>query len=104
MAQGWYLYCLECDNGSVYTGIALDVEARFRQHVDGGGARYTRANPPRRILARVKFPDRSMASRAEYHVKRMTVARKWELCLQLQQTRPMHARHTLRRYLPEGAI
>lgn len=104
MGTGWYLYCLECANGSLYTGIAVDVEARFQKHMAGTGARYTRANPPLRVLVRVRFPDRSMASRAEYHVKRLPAPRKWQLCQQLQATRPMHARRVLRGYLPPEVV
>lgn len=99
MAGGWYLYCLECHDGSVYTGIAVDVEARFAQHTQGSGARYTRSHPPKQILARVKFSDRSLASKAEYGVKQLSTAAKWELCLHLQRVQPASARRVLRRYV-----
>lgn len=72
----WYVYLLECLDGSLYTGIAVDVERRFAAHAAGKGARYTRAHPPRRILARFEHPDRSSASRAEAAIKRLTPARK----------------------------
>jgi putative endonuclease len=72
----WYLYLIECADGSVYTGIALDPQARFELHACGKGARYTRSHPPLRLLATVEFPDRSSASKAEYRVKRMTPADK----------------------------
>ena len=41
--MAWFLYLIECDDGSVYTGIATDVQARYAKHVTGKGARYTRA-------------------------------------------------------------
>jgi putative endonuclease len=75
----WYVYLIECRGGSIYTGIAIDVEARFRAHSEGRGARYTRANPPLRILARFAYPDRSAASRAEAAIKRLATQRKWQL-------------------------
>ncbi|MBY0340808.1 MAG: GIY-YIG nuclease family protein, partial [Rhodocyclaceae bacterium] len=31
----WYLYLIECDDGSLYTGITTDVERRYAQHVAG---------------------------------------------------------------------
>ena len=46
----WFLYLLLCRNGSLYAGISNDVEARYRAHAAGRGARYTRANPPLRLL------------------------------------------------------
>ena len=76
----WYVYLIECRGGSVYTGIATDVERRYAEHVAGKGARYTRSNPPLRLLARFEYPDRAAASRAEYAIKQLTPARKRALC------------------------
>lgn len=78
----WYVYLLECRDGSVYTGISTDVERRYAQHAAGKGARYTRARPPLRLLARFAYPDRSSASRAEYAIKRMAPASKRALCME----------------------
>lgn len=78
--MSWYVYLLECNDGSIYTGIATDVDRRYREHVAGKGARYTRSRPPVRLLARFEYPDRSTASRAEYVIKQFTPARKRALC------------------------
>jgi len=67
----WFLYLLECRDGSVYTGITVDVAARYAAHAAGKGARYTRSHPPRRLLAAIDYPDRSSASAAEHAVKKM---------------------------------
>ncbi|WP_250534471.1 GIY-YIG nuclease family protein [Caballeronia sp. AZ10_KS36] len=72
----WFLYLIECDDGSLYTGIATDVEARFTAHVSGKGARYTRAKKPLRVVASFEVAGRSEASRAEYWVKRLPVQQK----------------------------
>ncbi|CAB3773543.1 GIY-YIG nuclease family protein [Paraburkholderia humisilvae] len=72
----WFLYLIECDDGSVYTGIAIDVAARFDKHVNGTGARYTRSRKPLRVLASFELTDRASALRAEYWVKRLTPAGK----------------------------
>lgn len=77
--MSWFVYLLECRNGAIYTGIAVDVDQRFAAHVAGRGARYTRANPPIRILARFPYPDRSSASRAEAAIKRLDPGAKREL-------------------------
>ncbi|MFP6559868.1 GIY-YIG nuclease family protein [Paraburkholderia sp. B3] len=68
----WFLYLLECADGSVYTGIATDVAARFAQHASGTGARYTRSRKPVRVLASFELAGRAEASSAEYWVKRLT--------------------------------
>ena len=67
----WYLYLLECANGSYYAGITTDIEARFSAHQSGKGARYTRANPPVRVVAQAEYADRSAASKAEWALKQL---------------------------------
>ena len=74
--MAWFLYLLECSDGSVYTGIATDVAARFEKHASGLGARYTRPRKPVSVLASFELTDRASASRAEYWVKRLTPAQK----------------------------
>ena len=78
-APRWFVYVIECEDGSLYTGIAIDPEARFALHASGKGARYTRSHPPRKLIAMLPFPDRSSASKAEYRVKRLTPAQKRKL-------------------------
>lgn len=75
-ASPWFLYLIECADGSVYTGIAVDVRARYEAHVRGKGARYTRAHPPKRLLGWEGYPDRSTASKAEYRIKRLSASQK----------------------------
>lgn len=72
MAQRWYVYMLECERDTLYTGIALDVAARYAQHVSGRGAAYTRAYRPLRIVAQLRCADRSAALKAEAALKRLT--------------------------------
>ena len=72
----WFVYLIECSDGSLYTGITVDLEARFQAHAQGRGARYMRLHPPLRMLAAEAHPDRSSASKAEYRIKRLTAAEK----------------------------
>lgn len=67
----WFLYLLECKNGHYYAGITNNLAARFDAHKSGKGAKYTRANPPVRIVAHCSFANRSLASRAEWEVKQL---------------------------------
>ncbi len=76
MSKPWFLSLIECVDGSIYTGITVDVAARYAAHAAGRGARYTRAHPPARVLAVLEFADRSEASKAEYTVKQWTPAQK----------------------------
>ena len=72
----WFVYLIECRDGNIYTGIAVDVAARYAAHLKGKGARYTRSHPPKRLLAAIDYPDRSSALSAEYAVKQISAAEK----------------------------
>jgi putative endonuclease len=74
--MAWFLYLIECADGSVYTGIAVDVQARFEKHLNGTGARYTRSRKPLQVLASFELADRSSALRAEYRVKQLSAVEK----------------------------
>lgn len=89
--SAWYVYVIECRDGSLYTGIALDVERRYAQHLAGKGARYTRSRPPLRLLARFIYPDRSSALRAEYAIKQLSPTAKRRLCAQAGADIPAQA-------------
>ncbi len=67
----WSLYLLECNNGAYYAGITNDLQARFAVHLAGKGARYTRANPPVKVIASKPYSDRSGASIAEAQLKKL---------------------------------
>jgi len=54
----------------------VEGQAGYQPHRDGRGARYTRSNPPQLLLASFAWPNRSVASRLEYHVKRLSAAQK----------------------------
>ncbi|MDF3831893.1 GIY-YIG nuclease family protein [Cupriavidus basilensis] len=79
----WFLYLLECEGNTIYTGITTDVERRFAQHLAGTGAKYTRSRKPIRILGWQRFANRSEASKAEAAAKRLTSAQKRALCVNL---------------------
>jgi putative endonuclease len=72
----WFVYLIECTDGSIYTGIAIDVAARYAAHQAGKGARYTRSHPPQRLLGACAHSDRSAAARAEYRIKQLSPADK----------------------------
>jgi len=80
--MAWYLYLIECEGGSIYTGVTKDVAARYAVHVSGKGARYTRSHPPLRLLASIEFADKSSALKAEYQVKRFSASEKRVFCKQ----------------------
>jgi putative endonuclease len=71
MTRCWWLYLLVCRDGRTYAGIATDVAARFAAHSSGKGAKFTRSNPPVRVLGAQAFPSKSEALKAEAALKKL---------------------------------
>lgn len=69
--MAWHVYMIECADGSIYTGIAVDVHARYAAHVEGRGAKYTRSRKPVRLLWHQECSGRSDASKEECRIKKM---------------------------------
>lgn len=68
--RAWSVYVLMCFNGRIYIGMALNVEQRFRQHIAGRGALFTRINKPYCIMGAKEFSSRKEAAREERAMKR----------------------------------
>jgi len=71
VSEPWFLYIARCSDGSLYTGIALDVAARLAAHNEGRGARYTRGRGPVELCAQRRCPTKGDALRLELAVKRL---------------------------------
>ena len=69
----WSIYVLRDETNSLYTGISTDVQRRLRQHrqSDGYGAKYTRSKKHLELVYSCELGSRSLASRAEYRMKRL---------------------------------
>jgi putative endonuclease len=76
----WSVYIIRCGDGTLYTGIATDVERRFGEHVSQGPktAKYLRGRVPLEIVYRKEIGNRSEASKEELRIKRMRVNAKLE--------------------------
>ena len=74
--KAWFVYLLECENGRLYCGITTDLAARFHKHAAGKGAKFTRANPPSKIIAFKLCANRSEASKLEHAIKCLTPSQK----------------------------
>ena len=66
----YFVYLLECEDRSLYTGITTDVERRFAEHRSGIGGHFTRAKKAKRMLYTEKHPDRSSALKREAEIKK----------------------------------
>ena len=62
---------LRCGDGSLYTGVAKDVQARLKQHQDGKGSRYTRAHLPVALAWSMECATWSEGLKEEIRIKRL---------------------------------
>ena len=92
-----YLYVLECGDGSLYTGYAVDVQARLETHQSGRGARYTKSHAPVKLVAQARFYSKQRAMSAEAHFKQLSRGEKDRL-LAIAGDEPFE--DVLRRELP----
>jgi len=65
----YFVYIIECGDGSLYTGITTDVERRFAEHKKGSGSHYTSAKTAVRVMFTEKHPNRSAALKREAEIK-----------------------------------
>lgn len=72
MAEPYSVYLIRCSNGDLYTGIAIDVQRRLREHQCGRrGARFLRGRGPLELVYQRPIGDRSRALQLEYRIKRL---------------------------------
>ena len=75
----YFVYILECVDGSLYTGITTDVARRFNEHKNQLGGHYTSAKGAVRVVYTEKHPDRSSASKREAEIKKLPRQKKMEM-------------------------
>jgi len=77
----WSVYMVHCADGSLYTGVARNLEKRLRQHNGelAGGPKYTSGRRPVQLLWCVAAPDRSAAQQREAAIKRLSRLEKLRL-------------------------
>lgn len=73
----WWVYIVECSDKSLYTGITTDIDRRVKEHnTSNKGAKYTRPRRPVFLVYREGCENRSIASKREYRIKKLTRADK----------------------------
>ncbi len=78
--MAWSVYLLRTRDGSLYTGIAMDVEKRFAEHVAGSrGAKALRGRGPLELVYRTEVGERGLTQGLEHRIKRLVKADKEQL-------------------------
>lgn len=85
----WHVYIVCCKDNSYYTGITTDLPRRIDEHNSHKkGARYTRSRRPVELVYSEKAASRSIATRREHQIKKLTLASKKQL---IKACQPMKA-------------
>ncbi len=75
LIKPWFVYILECQDGSFYTGVTNDLDKRMKAHAEGKGAKYVCSKRFKRLLHSRECKDRSDAQKCECHIKTLY---KWD--------------------------
>ncbi len=75
----WHVYVLRCGDGTLYTGITTDVQARLKTHRSGKGAKYTRGRLPLELVYEEVCEGKSQALKRELAMKALSREEKEQL-------------------------
>ena len=67
----YYVYILECKDGTLYTGWTINIEKRLTKHNQGKGAKYTRSRFPAVLKYSEEFITKKEALQREYFIKQL---------------------------------
>ncbi len=68
----YVVYIVSCADGSLYTGIARNLAKRLQAHKDGTGSKYVRARLPVTLVYTESQPNRSLATKRELQIKKLS--------------------------------
>ncbi len=79
MDKKYYTYIILTEKNTFYCGYTDDVKKRFQAHLEGKGAKYTRANKPIKLVYQKEFDTKSNAMKEEARIKKLTHQEKLKL-------------------------
>jgi putative endonuclease len=80
MKNPWYIYMVQCGDGTLYTGITTDVKRRINEHNSGKGSKYCRSHGlPVTLLMSIEVGSKSLASKFEYRIKQLSREHKQQI-------------------------
>ncbi|MCF6340748.1 MAG: GIY-YIG nuclease family protein [Sulfurimonas sp.] len=78
--NNWFIYILKCSDDTLYTGITIDLDRRLDEHNNSSkGAKYTRIRRPVELIYSEMVDNKSLASKREYKIKKLSREQKLEL-------------------------
>jgi putative endonuclease len=68
----WFVYLLECSDGSYYTGVTIDIDKRMKAHAQGKGSKYVYRKGFKELLRAKPCENKSIAHKFEYEIKQLS--------------------------------
>ena len=85
-SRRWFVYILECSDGTLYTGVTTDIERRLHEHNHTDkGAKYTRARRPVSLVACKIIADKSRAFKLEHKIKTLRKDKKIQYLTEIKE-------------------
>jgi len=79
MKNNWFVYIVRCSDGTLYTGITVDLQKRVDRHNSRKGAKYTSTRTPVVLVWSQPSETRSTASKEEWRIKQLSRTEKLAL-------------------------
>ncbi|MBI2174552.1 MAG: GIY-YIG nuclease family protein [Candidatus Omnitrophica bacterium] len=77
--ERFFVYIVECQDGTYYTGYTSNLQDRLRLHNCGNGAKYVRGKGPVELVYVKEYWSYKRALDAERQIKKLTRKQKEEL-------------------------
>ncbi len=70
----WWVYIIETEKGTLYTGVTVDLKRRLEQHQGklAGGAKFFSTSPAVGVRFKKRCPSRSEAQKLEAKIKKVS--------------------------------
>ncbi len=81
------VYILRCSDNTLYTGWTNDLKARYKQHQNKKGAKYTRIRTPLTLVYFECFDTKQEAMKREYQIKQYQRKKKLELIMDFDEAK-----------------
>ena len=91
----WFIYILQCNDGSYYVGVATDVEDRLKEYNAGQGASFTKKRRPVKLVYTEKHESYASARKREAQLKGWRREKKEWLIKGFPSTRPADSLHSV---------
>ncbi|MEA3414366.1 MAG: GIY-YIG nuclease family protein [Nanoarchaeota archaeon] len=72
MEKQWYVYIIECQDNSFYTGVTNDLDKRIKAHIEGKGSKYVNRKGFKELLKIKPCKDKSDACKCEHQIKQLS--------------------------------